>query len=180
MTFNTLIQTAPFSITSRLDFLSTLVERKDYHPEANTLVHIQMVTDCLVATGDINLILTGVLHDICKGDDGILDLTGGQDGFPTSPGHGPAAAKLIQSDLDIQKWIIALGGDIQRICDLCDNHMRIKQFDHMPAVKQQRFRDLDCFDDLLVFTAGDKMVDDDMQPMTLDQKIAAVLKAKSK
>ena len=50
MKFKTFIEiieeyNTPLCVTSRLEMLKGLVERKDYHPEENNYVHVQLVPD---------------------------------------------------------------------------------------------------------------------------------------
>ena len=68
MTFQSLIQSAPHIVKRKLEQLKFLRERPDYHPEPSAFHHIQIVTERLQATENPNLILAGILHDICKLD----------------------------------------------------------------------------------------------------------------
>ena len=91
MTFQQLISTAPSIVQSKLEELKTLRERPDYHPEPSTFHHIEIVTNRLIQTGDPDLIMAGILHDICKLDCKKINP---KTGHPTSPGHDIAAFDL--------------------------------------------------------------------------------------
>lgn len=156
MTFDRIVNTAPLLIQDKLKELKDLRERPDYHPEPNTFEHIRIVTERLMQTGDIDLIVAGVMHDICKKDCVQINP---KTGYPTSPGHDKAAAKLVGNPL-VMGWIISLGANPQMVSDLCEQHMRFHQFGNMKESKQRAFREMPCWDKLVFLGAADNMLEE--------------------
>jgi len=159
MTFQLLIDTAPRIIKRKLEQLKFLRERPDYHPEPSAFHHIQIVTERLIPTNNVDLILAGVLHDICKFDTVKMNP---KNGFPTCPGHDQAAHDLILDNQDIQDWIRLHGGHVTRIANLCLYHMRFHQLGDMRPAKRDRqiqdWTDRGLFDLLQIFGAADNML----------------------
>lgn len=161
MTFQQLIITAPPIVQSKLEELKTLRERPDYHPEPSAFEHIKIVTERLIPTGDMDLILSGILHDICKFDTVKINE---KTGWPTSPGHDQAAFDLIFTSSSIKDWIRDNGGDEVNVALICKGHMRFHQLCDMRPFKRedqiQEWTDLGIFDKLKIFGAADNMLED--------------------
>jgi len=136
MTFQQLISSAPRIVRKKLEQLKFLRERPDFHPEKSCFEHIRIVTERLMETGDADLILSGVLHDICK-----LDTVreNPKTGWPTSSGHDQAAYDLIMEDAtgEIQEWISDNGGNVTNVANICLNHMRFHQLPNMRTSKKE-------------------------------------------
>lgn len=161
MTFQEITQTSPHLIKRKLEQLKFLRERPDFHPEPSAFHHIQIVTDRLILTGNTNLILAGVLHDICKLDTVKMNE---KTGWPTSPGHDDAAHDLILNDQSIQDWIRQQGGKVIYVANLCKFHMRFHQLGDMRESKRntniQNWKDLGIWEDLQVLGAADNMLEE--------------------
>lgn len=159
MTFQHLIATAPHIIKRKLEQLKFLRERPDYHPEPSAFAHIQIVTERLIPTSDPNLILAGVLHDICKLDTVRMNE---KTGWPTSPGHDDAAHDLIINERLIQIWIRDNDGKIMTVANICKAHMRFHQIGQMREHKRetniQLWKDQGIWDYLQIFGAADNML----------------------
>lgn len=108
--------------------LSKVVERLDYHPEGNTLIHTKLVA--LRAThlvGDRSVIAAAVWHDVCKAHKyggEWKEYALGQ--YWSNPNHAKQAHELILSDDDIRYWIYQFGADIDTVLDIVRCHMSIK------------------------------------------------------
>ena len=162
MKFKTFIEiiegsNTPSCVTSRLELLKGLIERKDYHPEDNTYVHVQIVTDRLFQTGDIDLVLAGICHDLFKHD--TLELNT-RTGLMYSPLHDKAVAEFISVDKDIREWITSLGGDVDTVMNLCKDHMRFHQFGDMKKSKQNEFKTRPHWGKLIYLGAADNMLEE--------------------
>lgn len=159
MTFQELISTAPPVITRKLEQLKFLRERPDFHPESSAFAHIQIVTVRLIPTGNMDLILAGILHDICKFDTVKMNE---KSGWPTSPSHDKEAETLIRSSLPIKDWIVKNGGNWDAIALICGAHMRFHQLGKMRPAKYdaqvQLWKDQGIFDYLQIFGAADNML----------------------
>jgi hypothetical protein len=160
-TFQELVESAPHIIKRKLEQLKFLRERPDYHPEASAFHHIQIVTERLIQTGDINLVLTGILHDICKFDTVKMNE---KNGWPTSPGHEDASCELIMKNADVQSWIYDNSGDYIKVAELCRHHMRFHQLGEMRNIKKDKWikvwSEMGIWDQLQIFGAADNMIED--------------------
>jgi hypothetical protein len=161
MKFEDLVSGAPRSIRRKLEQLKFLRERPDYHPEPSAFHHIRIVTERLIPTGDPNLIISGILHDICKFD---CVRENPRNGFPTSPGHDEEAAKLIESDSLIQDWILDNGAAIDTVAEICRAHMRFHILGEMRQSKREKqiedWKDFGIWDQLQIFGAADNMIEE--------------------
>jgi len=154
MTFNNIIQTLPENIFNKLLSLKNLTERKDFHPEENCFLHVQIVTNRCIAFGDNDLICAGIFHDLHKLDTMKINP---KTGNPTSPGHDSWARKTVQTDNVVRQWITDFGADPDTVACLCGEHMRIHQMSQMRPVKQKMLMELPFFDKLAVFACFDDM-----------------------
>ena len=161
MTFLDLIADAPKTISRKLEQLKFLRERPDFHPEPSAFHHIQIVTDRLIPTGDMDLIMAGILHDICKFDTVKMNE---KTGWPTSPGHDQAAFDLIVNNSDIINWINDKGGFMPRVALICKGHMRFHQLGDMRDAKREaqiaEWKTAEVFDKLQIFGAADNMLEE--------------------
>jgi hypothetical protein len=159
MEFETIIETAPLLIKRKLVQLKSLRERPDFHPEPSTFEHIKIVTTRLIETGNIDLILSGILHDICKLD---VVKTNPKTGFPTSPGHEDAAFDLIIHSSEIIDWIFQNGGNWLKVAHIVKNHGRIHQLPEMRESKRlkniQEWKELEIWESLQIFGNADDML----------------------
>lgn len=159
MNFESLVESAPTLIKRKLVQLKFLRERPDFHPEPSTFEHIKIVTERLEQTENIDLILAGILHDICK-----LDVVkeNPKTGFPTSPGHEDAAFELIIHNSEIIDWIFQNGGNWNRVSHIVKNHGRIHQLPEMRESKRlkniQEWKELGIWESLQIFGHADDML----------------------
>ena len=147
----------PINVLARLDLLRELTEDDEYHPEANVFEHIKIVTERLIPIMDINLIMTGCLHDLFKHDAKRFSDTG--DAY-TCFGHEVLAANFIQTNREIRDWITRFGGDVDLVENLCRDHMRIHYLDEMRPAKRNRLVGSTHFKKLSIFTLADDMRSD--------------------
>lgn len=145
----------PRRMKRKLEQLKFLRERPDYHPEKSANEHIKIVTTRLTETGDIDLICTGIFHDIGKFS---CVEENPKTGYPTSPGHDKYAYNLIMNSEECKNYIASLGGNYEKVALLCKEHMRIKQFDKMKRSKREDFKKMEIFKELLIFTEADNML----------------------
>jgi hypothetical protein len=161
MTFQSIISTAPEIVQRKLEELKTLRERPDFHPEPSTFHHIEIVTDRLIQTGDPDLIMAGVLHDICKLDCKTINP---KTGNPTSPGHDKAACELIHNSREIRQWITDNGADWRNVAAIVNGHMRFHQLGNMRPAKRDRqiqeWTDMGIWEKLQFHGAADNMLEE--------------------
>lgn len=147
----------PQSVMSRLEALKGLRERPDFHPEESAFEHIRIVTERLIPSGDMDLILGGCLHDLFKHDTARLNP---KTGYMSCYGHDNEVAKFIQGDTEIQEWIKSCGADPIIVMGLCKDHMRFHQFDVMKKSKQNELMETEYWDKLNILGAADDMLKD--------------------
>jgi hypothetical protein len=161
MTFEKIISTAPHTIKRKLEQLKFLRERPDFHPEPSTFHHLQIVTERLLQTGDPDLFMSGVLHDICKFD---TVQENPKTGWPTCPGHDIAAFNLIAENHIVKTWIVDHGADPTKVAWICRNHMRFHQLAGMRETKREAqistWKQLGIWDALQIFGAADNMLEE--------------------
>lgn len=157
MTFEDIIANAPQSVLTKLEGLKKLKERDDYHPEKNCWEHTKIVTERLVTTGNLDLIMSGVFHDIFKAETARINP---KNGFPTCPKHDVFSGEFVRTNQDVRLFITEFGANPDRVAVICEQHMRIKLYDEMSPKKQRGLRELpfDTFLDLLTFSVADDML----------------------
>jgi hypothetical protein len=157
--FIEIIETAPHIVKRKLEQLKFLRERPDFHPEPSAFHHIQIVTDRLIPTGNAELIMAGIFHDICKFDTVRENL---KTGWPTSPGHDDAAFELIEENMQVRAFCTQHGANPDTVALICKNHMRFHQLDAMRPAKQekqmQEWHEQGIFELLQIFGSADDML----------------------
>ena len=151
-TFEELLVLVPEEIKMLIEGLKQLRERPDFHPEENCWIHVKIVTERLITTGDIDLIIAGLFHDCGKL---VMNKTNPKSGFPTAPGHDKFGAEKVIAH---KEWVSEMGADPEMVAEICAQHMRIKQIGEMKPAKQKAMRDLKCFDKLCIFEKADDML----------------------
>lgn len=166
--FEELLSICPIDIIEKLEELKTLKERKDFHPEGNTYEHIRIVTERLMKTDNINLILAGLFHDICKLDaakfnyESKIDIS--EKDFEILKAE--ADTKTYGHEFLAKKYIIdnhitfieSLGGSVESIIEIVVHHMKIKQMDNMRDFKKEEIKKLKNYKELLIFKEADNML----------------------
>ncbi len=129
----------PTVVFNHLYSLQVLEERPDFHPEPSTLAHVLIVYERakMEVSNRREMMMVALLHDIMKLE---LNQTSGE-GWPTAPGHGPAAANFIAENTGVQLWMRNLGVDPKIIAAVCAEHMRIKRYNFLSAQKQTAYRE---------------------------------------
>jgi hypothetical protein len=167
-TFDELLKIMPIEVRAKLDENLTLRENPKFHPEENAFEHIKIVTNRLTKTKDINLILAGLFHDICKKESAIPR--------EKSPwflcrDHEKKGADFA---MEHKNFILSLGGNPKKIHWIIWNHMRIKIFDEMRKKKQKELTSNKWFNDLLTFSKADKMFfdwDSEPEPLRIKKEL---------
>ena len=160
VTFSELEQSAPHIIKRKLEQLKFLRERPDYHPEPSAYHHIEIVTERLILTGNPDLFMSGILHDICKFDTVRMNP---KTEWPTSPGHEDAAYELMK-DESVRLFCFQHGAEPYTVALICKNHMRFHQLEDMRPLKRERqiqeWKDQGLYDLLTIFGRADNMLID--------------------
>jgi len=119
--FDYIYSYAPKTLKTYIDFLKTIDQRRDYHKEGDVYSHTKAVTNRLSKTKDIDLILSGFLHD--TGKDRTQKI---ENGIIMQPGHEKYSAELLNIGSPWRNWVKNLGGDPDVIRFIISNHMRMK------------------------------------------------------
>lgn len=115
-------------IINKLRSIKNSPERYDYHPERLLGRHIALVTlKALLLYGDIELIIAGLLHDICKPDGGVIKLDSTDQQYLSNPDH-PQQAYEFCKQWKVHKWIKQMGAEPSVVESLVLNHMRAKVY----------------------------------------------------
>lgn len=151
--FEDLLSLVPNNILTELERLKGYSESSIYHPEANAYEHIKIVTERLMTTGDIDLIIAGLFHDLGKllAAEKTLEKTGKFRAF----GHEHIGAKFVKRD---SEFIESMGADVNTVESIVSNHMRMKQMDTMKKKKVDEIKALPSFSKLEIFTKADSML----------------------
>lgn len=161
LTFSELVHAAPHIIKRKLEQLKFLRERPDYHPEPSAFVHIKIVTERLITTGNPDLILSGILHDIAKFD---TVKENPKTGWPTSPGHDDASYDLVTQNEEVRAYCVQHGANPDTVALICKEHMRFHQLSEMKPLKRdkriQDWQDQGLYDLLTIFGRADNMLID--------------------
>ena len=153
-TFQELYNLAPQDIKDRLEKLKDLNENPCYHPESSCFINIQTVVDRLIKTGDIDLILAGFFHDLGKLD--CIKLNE-KTGYPSTIGHENISKFIV---FENREFIESLGGNLETVYDVVENHMRIQNYNVMRPHKKHQMEELKVFSKLLIFTKADDMLNE--------------------
>lgn len=156
--FEQLFEMLPMKQRDMLKSLKQIRERPDFHPEENAFEHVRLVTERCIETGDIDLILAAVFHDIFKFK---LNKVSESSGWPTAQDHEKEAAIMV---LDNSDFIEKLGGDVQMVAGICLHHMRIKNFKAMRSSKQWHMMNQPFFLKVAIFTRADNMLSTEPMP----------------
>lgn len=149
--FEDILELLPDKQKHMIETLKQVRERPDFHPEESAYEHVRLVTEKCIKTGDIDLILAAVFHDIFKFKSNTINE---KTGYPTAPDHDKDAALMV---LDNSDFIKSLGGDPLIVSGICFFHMRIKNFKIMKKSKKQKMINQPFFMKTLVFALADDM-----------------------
>ena len=144
--FKDIYNALPSDLKKRVYNLKNFDQRRDAHPEGNVLKHTIAVTNRALKTGDIDFGLAALFHDIGKDETAALHP---KKGFWTHYGHEHVSAKLVKK---YRKWLITMGGNPVDIYYIVKQHMRMKQFDKMKWVKQDKMKKFRTFGKLKKFS----------------------------
>ena len=153
-TWEEILSTAPKEILDLIEQSKTTPQGTNWHPEGEVYKHIRIVFDRARKSGDINLLICGLFHDLGK----ISTTAPNKKGGWSAIGHERVSAKLAGKYHD---WITEQGGNPEEVRELVFQHMRIKQFDQMKGSKKAIMRADPLFGKLNQFTSCD-----DMQTLT--------------
>lgn len=119
--FNYIYNCSPQTIKDYIDFLKTIEQRRDYHPEITVYNHTRAVVNRIAKTKDINLIVAAFLHD--TGKDRTQKI---EKGIIMQPGHEIYSAELLNINSPWRNWVRKLGANPDIVRFIISNHMKMK------------------------------------------------------
>ena len=148
--FKVLYNSAPNDLKELIDSTKNAQQNPYWHPEGHTYKHIVLVTNRLHnCYNDINLDLSGLFHDLGKAETTKWDEGKGS---WTAHGHEDVSSLIVDT---YKGWIKKMGGDIDIIQYVVQNHMRIKYLDEFRLQSKIDLLDSPYIDYLLKFTTAD-------------------------
>jgi len=134
-TFEEFYESAPKEIKDYIDRCANTPQTLKWHPEGDVCRHTKIVFNRAKRTGDINMMLAAIFHDLGKADvtkksDTISDKW-------SAHGHEKISAHLVEK---YSNWIEEMGGVPEIVYYIVDQHMRIQQISKMRPAKQEKFR----------------------------------------
>jgi hypothetical protein len=155
--FEDLYLSSPLEIKKYIDDSKNIPQSSTWHPEApnarvphNVYAHTRIVFDRAYACKDINLVLSAFFHDLGKNDTTAIN----KKGEWGAHGHEIFSTKLVEKNAS---WIENFGADAEKVKEIVENHMRIKQISEMRPSKKEIIFNLSTYKELQIFTKCDDM-----------------------
>ena len=121
-----------------------------WHKEGNVLIHTKIVYERARQSGNLDYALAALFHDLGKADVTHLNKRGTWGAY----GHEFISARLV---IKYQDWISRQGGNVELIHDMVINHMKAKMLSDMRPTKQEIFRNLPNYKQIMDFSQFDIM-----------------------
>jgi len=148
--FKFLYDNAPSLLKEEVDKTKIIKQNPFWHSEIFVYNHIRLVNNRLHnCYNDINLTLSGFFHDLGKTETTYFD---DNKQSWTSPGHEDISVKILNRYSD---WVKKMGGDINIIKYVVQNHMRYKYLNEMRIDLQETFINHKYFKYLEKFATAD-------------------------
>ena len=147
----------PVEIRLLLDKCESIPQSDKWHPEGpnekiphNVLAHTKIVYERARKSGDINIAVAAIFHDLGKVDTTKKN----KHGSWSSHGHEFISVRIVDAH---KKWIGSLGANFMRVREIVENHMKIKLMSDMRPSKQEALKALKSYDGLQIFSQCDNM-----------------------
>jgi hypothetical protein len=150
LTWEKILFSAPKEIIDLIEQSKTVPQGNVWHPEGEVYKHIRIVFDRARESGDINLLISALFHDLGKMSTTALNAKGAW----AAHGHERVSRKLAKKHA---VWIEEMGGDPEEVAEIVGQHMRIQQFPNMRASKKEQMKQNPFFNKIRQFTEFDNM-----------------------
>ena len=147
-TFRELFDILPEELQKTVWSLKDIPQRKDFHPEGNTLKHVIIVVNRAIENGDINLTAAALFHDIGKKD--TLKIKFGK---PVTYGHDKESTRYV---FEYRQWIRDFGACPVAVFNIVRQHMRLKQYKFMRRSKRRKLKNNPYYDYIEAFSGIDR------------------------
>jgi predicted HD phosphohydrolase len=132
LSFDEVYEICPFTIKYYLSKCEGLPQTFEWHSEGDVLTHIRIVFNRAKRTGDINLLLAALFHDLGKVDTTVKHPTISNKW--TAKLHEKISTKIVKKH---KNWIEQHNGDFDIVLFIVEQHMRVKQLDEMRLHKRK-------------------------------------------
>ena len=151
-TFRELRLEAPHEIKRLLVKCMETPQSPKWHPEGDVFEHTGIVYHRARKTGDINLAIAALFHDLGKVE--ATRPSRNTKGSWSAYGHEFISARLVDKH---KNWIELEGGDYEKIREIVKLHMKIKLIDEMRPHKRRALQENPIYPELCQFTDCDNM-----------------------
>lgn len=136
------------------------LERPDFHPERTLDAHIELVVEKATLIGNPNLIMSAMLHDLWKPQDGDYKKTPNGVWYWSNPKHAEQAADWILREDDVKHEIWIKGANWRIVEGIVRYHMQIKNLEKMSKTGKIRLsRKCGAYwNELILFRSCDDMI----------------------
>lgn len=162
--FDKIVKICPQEIKDYLSLCEKTPQSPEWHPEApndevphNVYKHTKIVYERARMSGDINLSIAALFHDLGKAN--ATTPSPKKEGVWNAYGHEYVSAKIVEEHKD---WIEEQGANWEEVYQIVYNHMKIKFI--MRPNKQQALKDNPIFNKIEQFSSFD-----DMKNLTEDE-----------
>ena len=152
-TFNEMLEMVPAEILDILEKSAETKQSPSWHPEGDVLKHINIVYNRARETGDLDLTIAALFHDL--GKNAVTKPSRNTPGSWSAHGHEFISTRLVDK---YQDFIESLGADFDKVREVVNQHMRIKQISEMKPQKRKALQDNPYYEDLCKFTDCDNML----------------------
>ena len=149
-TFSKMYSMLPEEVQKLLDKCAHTPQSEKWHPEGDVLKHIKIVYERARKTGDINIVMAAIFHDLGK----VQTTKKNKHGNWAAHGHEVISARIVEKH---KKWIGSTGARYMKVYEIVKEHMRIKQMDKMRKHKQEALKNHKFYPELRIFTECDNM-----------------------
>ena len=159
MTFEKILRISPTEIQNILERCKTTPQDATRHPEAphdvvphNVYKHIKIVYNRAIKSGDKDLILSALFHDLGKVE--TTKPSTKKENSWSSPGHELVSEHFVEK---YKEWIEQMGANWKNVFIIVHEHMRIKYINEMRKRKREDFKKNSLFDKIVLFSELDNM-----------------------
>lgn len=140
----------PGILREMLESLKDNRENPQHHPESSTYEHIKIVTERLIKTGDMDLVMAALMHDIGKSS---VSEPSEEGNWNSSHGHEQVSSQLV---MRYKQWIQDMGANPYVVNEIVKNHMKVK-FDAISKKDKDKLERYTIFQKLNQFMNADNM-----------------------
>lgn len=149
--FGILYENAPKKLRKLIDSTKGVKQNPLWHSEGDVYVHSRLVTNRLGNSypNDKNLLLAGLFHDLGKVE--TTEWNEEKQSW-TARGHEDVSSTIVDY---YASWIENMGGNVEIVKIIVENHMRIKYLDEMRTQSKIELVSNPSFNEIVKFNSAD-------------------------